>query len=111
MIGVRKIAHATYEVPDLDAADRVLHGYSRPDAVGEGKGRRLSCLNRRSSLGRPAQGCTGQVHADRISDRADDDLDAFEKQTAGHGIKTAAQEGSRAVDRGHGESSRIRRAP
>ena len=34
------------------------------------------------------RGSQGEVRADRFPDRADADLDAFEKQVAGHGIKT-----------------------
>ena len=88
MIRVRKISHATYEIPDIDrqveyyteilgltVTDRekdavYLANTLDHHAVVLHKGEQARCVRLGFQLGR------------------DDDLDAFEKQTQAHGIKT-----------------------
>ena len=103
MIGVKKIAHASYETPDLDQQVEYYTDILGLIADRQGQGRGLSRHHRRSSFGGAAQGrASAQCVRLGFQLGPDDDLDAFEKQTAAHGIKTRAQEGSRADHRRHG---------
>jgi catechol 2,3-dioxygenase-like lactoylglutathione lyase family enzyme len=88
MIRVKKIAHATYETPDLD---RQVEYYTEVLGLtlaekGKDAAYLASTLDRHSVVLR--QG--GQAKCVRIGFQIgpDDDLGAFEKQTQAHGIKT-----------------------
>src|SRR5690349_7076961 len=89
MIRVRKIAHASYETPDLD---RQVEYYT--DVLG------LTLSARDKDAAYLASTIDHHSVVLRKGDRArcvrlgfqigmDDDLDTYEKQTAAHGIKTA----------------------
>ena len=111
MIRVKKIAHATYETPDLD---KQVEYYT--DILGltldrAEQGRRLSRQHRRSPFGGPARGRAARCTRIGFQIGPDDDLDAFEKQVQRPGLKHRAQEGSGADHRRHGDASKIRRAP
>jgi len=88
MIGVKKIAHAAYETPDLD---RQIEYYT--DILG------LTLASREKDAAYLASTLDHHSVVLRKGDRSrcvrigfqigpDDDLDAFEKQTAAHGIRT-----------------------
>src|ERR1044071_8221317 len=88
MIGVKKISHATYETPDLD---QQIEYYT--DILG------LTLLAKEKDAAYLASTLDHHSVVLRKGDRAgcarlgfqvgpDDDLGAFEKQTAAHGIKT-----------------------
>jgi catechol 2,3-dioxygenase-like lactoylglutathione lyase family enzyme len=89
MIGVKKIAHATYETPDLD---RQIEYYT--DILGlnliakeRDAAYLASTIDHHSVVLR--QGSQSKCIRLGFQLGPDDDLDAFEKQTAAHGIKTA----------------------
>ena len=89
MIGVRKIAHATYEVPDLD---RQLEYYT--DILGltlSAKEKDAAYLSSTIDHHSVVLKKGAQAKCIRIGFQIgpDDDLNAFEKQTAGMNIKTA----------------------
>jgi catechol 2,3-dioxygenase-like lactoylglutathione lyase family enzyme len=88
MIRVKKIAHATYETPDLD---RLVEYYTEVLGLtlaekGKDAAYLASTLDHHSVVLR--QG--GQAKCVRIGFQVgpDDDLNDFERQTAAHGIKT-----------------------
>jgi catechol 2,3-dioxygenase-like lactoylglutathione lyase family enzyme len=90
MIGVKKIAHATYETPDLD---QQIEYYT--DILGLGLIARekdtaylASTIDHHSVV--LLKGGSDSARCVRIGFQLgiDDDIDAFEKQTAAHGIKT-----------------------
>jgi catechol 2,3-dioxygenase-like lactoylglutathione lyase family enzyme len=88
MIGVKKISHATYETPDLD---QQIEYYT--DVLGltltarEKDGAYLaSTLDHHSVVLR--KGDHSQCVRLGFQVGLNDDLSAFEKQTAAHGIKT-----------------------
>ena len=89
MIGVKKIAHATYETPDLDRQIEYYTDILGLNLIAKEKDAAYlaSTIDHHSVVLR--QG--GQSKCVRLGFQLgpDDDLDAFEKQTAAHGIKTA----------------------
>src|SRR6185436_18101603 len=89
MIRVKKIAHAAYEMPDVD---RQLEYYT--DIVGltltgkdKGAVYLASTVDHHSVVLR--KGDTARCVRIGLQIAPDDDLDAFEKQVQGHNIKTA----------------------
>ena len=106
MIRVKKIAHATYETPDLDQQVGVLHRHSRPQPRRQGQGRRLPRLDRRSSFGRAAQRRRGAMRATRLPDRAGRRSRRVREADRGARHQDPPAEGSRADHRRHG---RVRR--
>ena len=102
MIGVKKIAHATYETPDLD---QQIEYYT--DVLG------LTLIAKEKDAAYLASTIDHHSVVLRKGDHAkcvrlgfqlgpDDDLGAFEKQTAAHGIKTERKNEPRAIDRRDG---------
>ncbi len=90
MIRVSKIAHASYETPDLDKQTDYYTDILGMTLVAKEKDAvyLASTVDHHSVVLR--QGASAQCMRVGISDRARrDDLDEFEKQVAGHGIKTA----------------------
>ena len=89
MIGVKKIAHATYETPDLDQQIEYYTDILGLNMIAKEKDAAYlaSTIDHHSVVLR--QG--GQSKCVRLGFQLgpDDDLDVFEKQTAAHGIKTA----------------------
>ena len=88
MIGVKKIAHATYETPDLDQQIEYYTDMLGLNLIAKEKDAAYLASTHRSSFGGAAQRRPQPMRAARLPARADDDLAAFEKQTAAHGIKT-----------------------
>ena len=89
MIGVKKIAHATYETPDLDQQIEYYTDILGLNLIAKEKDAAYlaSTIDHHSVVLRKG----GQSKCVRLGFQLgpDDDLDAFEKQTAAHGIKTA----------------------
>src|SRR5690606_5208625 len=88
MIGVKKIAHATYETPDLD---QQIEYYT--DVLGltllareKDTAYLASTIDHHSVVLRKAE--HGRCIRIRFQIGPDADLDAFEKQPAAHGIQT-----------------------
>ena len=104
MIGVKKISHATYETPDLDQQIEYYTDILGLTLIAKEKDAAYLASTARSSFGGAAQG-RPRRRCVRLGFQVgpDDDLGAFEKQTAAHGIKTAAQERPRALDRRDGD--------
>ena len=97
MIRVKKIAHATYEMPDLEKQIEYyteILGLTR-DRQGQGRG--LSRLAP-SIITRWCCARARRRNACASASRSapDDDLDAFEKQVQGARRQDRAQEGTRA---------------
>ncbi len=88
MIGVRKISHASYETPDLDEAGRVLHRCPRLTLIAKDKDAAYlaNTVEHHSVILRGSQPRCTQIG---FQLGPDDDLDAFEKQTAAHGVRTS----------------------
>jgi catechol 2,3-dioxygenase-like lactoylglutathione lyase family enzyme len=87
MIGVKKISHVSYETPDLDQQTEYYTDILGLTLVAKEKDAvyLASTIDHHSVILRQGSGarCTGigfQIGAD-------DDLDAFEQQTAGHGLR------------------------
>jgi len=89
MIGVKKIAHATYETPDLDRQIEYYTDILGLNLIAKEKDAAYlaSTIDHHSVLLR--QGSQSKCVRLGFQLGPDDDLDAFEKQTAAHGIKTA----------------------
>ena len=102
MIRVKKIAHATYETPDLDQQVEYYTDVLGLNLVARDKDAAYlaSTLDHHSVVLR--KGGAAQCVRLGFQVGADDDLDAFEKQTAAHGIKTQRAEGSGADRLRHG---------
>ena len=83
MIGVKKIAHASYETPDLDKQVEYYTDILGLTLIAQGQGRRLSRQHDRAPLGHPAQRLASACMRLGFQLGPDDDLDAFEKQTRG----------------------------
>ena len=90
MIGVKKIAHATYETPNLD---QQIEYYT--DILGLGLIARekdtaylASTIDHHSVVLLKGGGDSARCVRIGFQLGIDDDIDAFEKQTAAHGIKT-----------------------
>ena len=102
MIRVKKIAHASYDVPDLEQqTDYYTNILGMTVAAKEKDAAFLAnTVDHHSVVLRKGT----QAGCVRVGFQLGegDDLDAFEKQVQAHGIKTAAQEGSRALDLGAG---------
>jgi catechol 2,3-dioxygenase-like lactoylglutathione lyase family enzyme len=88
MIRVKKIAHATYETPDLDRQVEYYTDVLGLNLVARDKDAAYlaSTLDHHSVVLR--RGGAAQCVRLGFQVGADDDLDAFDKQTAAHGIKT-----------------------
>ena len=102
MIRVKKIAHAIYEMPDVDKQIEYyteILGLTR-DRQGQGRG--LSRLDRRSPLGGAAQGRAGEMRAPRLPDRARRRSQRVREAGPGPRRQDRAQEGSGAFDLRHG---------
>ena len=103
MIGVKKIAHASYETPDLDQQVEYYTDILGLTLIAQGQGRGLSRLTidhhsvvlRHGAHPRTACALGFQLGPD-------DDLDGFEKQTAAHGIKTERKKDPEPTIDGHG---------
>src|SRR3954465_2000565 len=89
MIGVKKIAHATYETPDLDQQIEYYTDVLGLNLIAKEKDAAYlaSTIDHHSVVLRLGS----QSKCVRLGFQLgpDDDLDSFEKQTAAHGIKTA----------------------
>lgn len=89
MISVRKISHASYEIPDLDAQAEYYTNVLglRLIAKGQDAAYLANANDHHSVVLRRGE----QPRCTRIGFQLgpDDDLDAFEKQTAAHGLRTA----------------------
>jgi catechol 2,3-dioxygenase-like lactoylglutathione lyase family enzyme len=87
MIGVKKIAHATYETPDLDKQTEYYTDILGLSLVAKEKDAAYlaSTLDHHSVVLR--KGAQSQCVRLGFQVGMDDDLGAFEKQTAAHGIK------------------------
>ena len=88
MIRVKKIAHATYEMPDLDPQVEYYTDILGLNLVAKDKDAAYlaSRLDHHSVVLR--NGGAAQCVRLGFQIGPDDDLDAFEKQTAAHGVKT-----------------------
>src|ERR1051325_4245384 len=88
MIGVKKIAHATYETPDLDQQIEYYTDILGLNLVAKEKDAAYlaSTLDHHSVVRR--KGSAAQCPRIGFQVGPDDDLDAFEKQTQAHGVKT-----------------------
>ena len=102
MIRVKKIAHATYEMPDLDQQVEYYTEILGLTVTGKDKDAAYlaSTVDHHSVVLRKG----AQAKCVRLGFQLgpDDDLDAFEKQAAGARHQDRAQEGPRADDRRHG---------
>jgi catechol 2,3-dioxygenase-like lactoylglutathione lyase family enzyme len=89
MIRVRKIAHASYETPDLDQQIEYYTNVLGLTLAAKDKDAAYlaSTIDHHSVVLR--QGAQSRCVRLGFQIGADDDLNAFEKQVAGHGIKTA----------------------
>src|SRR4029077_14668791 len=89
MIGVRKISHASYETPDLDKQTEYYTDVLGLMLIAKEKNTvyLANTIDHHSIILRngPEPKCT----AIGFQIGPDDDLDAFEKQTAGRGLRTA----------------------
>ncbi len=95
MIRVKKIAHASYEMPDLDQQTEYYTDILGMTLVGQGEGRGLSRQHGRSSLGGVAQGRRRRNARASASSSAPTTISTLSRsRCTAHGIKTAAQEGS-----------------
>ncbi len=88
MIRVKKIAHATYETPDLDQQVEYYTDILGLNLVAKDKDTAYlaSTLDHHSVVLR--KGGAAQCVKLGFQIGPDDDLDAFDKQTAAHGVKT-----------------------
>src|SRR5256885_1012607 len=90
MIGVKKIAHATYETPDLDEQIEYYTDILGLNLIAKEKDAAYlaSTIDHHSVVLR--KGGSGRGACVRLGFQLgpDDDIGAFEKQTAAHGIKT-----------------------
>src|SRR6185312_15821520 len=88
MLGVKKIAHATYETPNLDQQIEYYTDILGLTLVAKEKDAAYlaSTLDHHSVVLR--KGDHGRCVRIGFQIASDDDLGAFEKQTAAHGIKT-----------------------
>jgi catechol 2,3-dioxygenase-like lactoylglutathione lyase family enzyme len=105
MIAVKKIAHATYETPDLD---QQIEYYT--DILGLGLIARdkdtaylASTIDHHSVVLLKGGGDTARCVRIGFQLGIDDDIDAFEKQTAAHGIKIVRKKDPGALDCRDGE--------
>jgi catechol 2,3-dioxygenase-like lactoylglutathione lyase family enzyme len=105
MIGVKKIAHATYETPDLD---QQIEYYT--DILGLGLIARekdaaylASTIDHHSVVLLKGGGDSARCVRIGFQLGIDDDIDAFEKQTAAHGIKIVRKKDPGALDCRDGE--------
>ncbi len=91
MIRVKKIAHATYEIPDLDAQVEYYTEILGLSVTGKDKDAvyLASTLDHHSVVLRRGK----QAQCVRVGFQIgpDDDLDAFERQVRGHGVETRRQ--------------------
>ena len=106
MIRVRKIAHATYETPDLDQQVEYYTNIIGLTLAAKEKDAAFlaSTVDHHSVVLR--KGAQAQCVRLGFQIGPDDDLSAFEKQTAAHGIKTPAPQGPGALDLRHGHVRR-----
>ena len=88
MIRVKKIAHATYETPDLDQQTEYYIDVHGLNLVAKDKDAAYlaSTVDHHSVVLR--RGSAAQCVRLGFQIGPDDDLDAFEKQTTAHGVKT-----------------------
>ena len=110
MIRVHKIAHATYETPDLDQQAEYLHRHSGADARRQGKGHGVSRLDGRSSFRGVAARRQGELRRARFPDSAGRRSRRIREASRRAGHQDRAQEGPRAFGNGHRLPSPIRRA-
>src|SRR6201987_3861914 len=91
MIGVKKIAHATYETPDLDQQIEYYTDILGLNLIAREKdaAHLASTVDHHSVVLRKGSGDAARCVRIGFQLGVDDDIDAFEKQTAAHGIKTA----------------------
>ena len=91
MIRVKKIAHATYEVPDVDKQVEYYTDILGLTVTGKDKDAvyLASTVDHHSIVLR--KGSQAQCARVGFQIGPDDDLDAFEKQVQGHGVKTRRQ--------------------
>ena len=110
MIRVKKIAHASYEMPDVEQqAEYYTNMLGMTVAAKEKDAVFLAnTVDHHSVVLR--KGAQAQCARVGFQLGEHDDLDAFEKQVQAQGVKTAAQEGSGAFDRGYADLRRSRRA-
>jgi len=90
MIGVKKIAHATYETPDLDQQIEYYTDILGLDLIAREKDTAYlaSTIDHHSVVLLKGGGDSARCVRIGFQLGIDDDIDAFEKQTAAHGIKT-----------------------
>ena len=103
MIRVRKIAHASYEMPDLDKQTEYYTDILGLTLTAKDKDAvyLANTVDHHSVVLR--KGDAAQCTRVGFQIAPDDDLNEFEKQTAGARRQDAAQEGPRADDRRHAE--------
>ena len=103
MIGVRKISHASYEMPDLDKQVEYYTDILGLTLIAKEKDAAYlaNTVDHHSVVLR--NGTQPRCARDRIPDRARRRSRRVREAGAAHGIKTAAQEGSGADDLGHGD--------
>jgi catechol 2,3-dioxygenase-like lactoylglutathione lyase family enzyme len=91
MIGVKKIAHATYETPDLDKQIEYYTDILGLNLIGKEKDSAYlaSTIDHHSVVLRKGGGERGACTRLGFQLGPDDDLDAFVKQTEAKGIKTS----------------------
>ena len=110
MIRVRKIAHATYETPDLDQQAEYYTDILGLTLVAKDKDTvyLANTVDHHSVVLRKG----GKANCVRLGFQIapDDDLDAFEKPVAAHGVKTERKKDPGAFDNGRWLPSPIRRA-
>ena len=94
MIRVRKIAHATYETPDLDKQTEYYTDILGLTLVGKENGTVYLANTVDHHAVVLHRGATAKCVSIAFQIGADEDLDAFERQTAAQGIKTARKKDS-----------------
>src|SRR5436189_3767210 len=91
MIGVKKIAHATYETPDLDQQIEYYTDILGLNRIAREKDAAYlaSTIDHHSVVLRKGAGDRARCVRIGFQLGTGDDIGPFEKQTAAHGIKTA----------------------